>query len=248
MFCFRRASLIAVSLDVYFTGLEKLLHNRRTYKVMRAHNILATFLFVCLASPPLGTCMACPCASWFVGERLFLHRGCPWKHFFFVVGYKVCVVKVLFVFWCLLFACFSFCRRGNHSKSCRWCALSKRCLLKAVCCIVFFVRRQLLLVFSILFSYLLLLCPQRTSSNLFVVVIMDLSVRSTFSARSIFQVIKCFDLPRSIVSGQSVVCFVPLSCLQGFAGLSCTQGVIFAVGNCFPVGEFFGCVTHLLLV
>ena len=66
----------------------------------------------------------------------------------------------------LLFVCFSVSWPGNpfaKAVCCvifrgKGCALSKHCLLKAVCCIRFFVRRfrQLLPVFSILLSCLLL--------------------------------------------------------------------------------------------
>ena len=122
-----------------------------------------------------------------------------------------------------------------------------------VCCIGFFVRRwsQLLLpVFSILSSCLLLLCTQRMSSNLFVAVIRSSSVRSTLSARTFVQ-LKCFVLLPLFC--QSVVCLFPLPKKLSFVMvplfgyfaisstsffLSCTQGPIFAVGNCncFSVG------------
>ena len=162
-------------------------HCPRAYKELRAHIILATFLCSMWSGMHV---FAYRHKSWFRGGRRYIRRGLgvapmPTRRGSLWTG-------------CFLFAC-------QPDKP-----FAKNA---TVCCIVFFVRRcqLLLLVFSILLSCFLLLCTQRTSSNLFVAVMHSSCVWSyplrtetfvSFAKKAVFcegSIIRLFRLLRVFV-------------------------------------------------
>ena len=164
-----------------------------------------------------------------VEESTHLRRSSQRKRCAFW-GSTGCALSKRYLFYgtSVVWLFFPFRGRGTHSLKLYGCALSKRCLLKAVCCIGFFVRRQLLLrlVFSILFSYFCCCYAhnERAVTCLFLLCTFPFGLPSPhgllfrlsaliclhcFGPKHglLFRLIKCFDLPPHFTAKALFVCF-----------------------------------------